>query len=544
MLEHNKKWLMGGRYYSPRQATLSHNDPEPDLRAAILKERRSRYQYDYNAVKPLPLMTEVPKRERFMDSYIAGRVARNGLMLPNAAAWKANMILDHFDHVEEYGNMYPVLETPASVPHWEKCDYFAEQRLSGANPMEIRRVTHADEVPFDVPKMADRLARGKLFKTDYRHLEWLKGGKAHDGEKKFLPKPVGLFEVNDAGVLVPLAIQIDHDTRVLWRENEPENHWLLAKIAHQVADANHHEMVIHLAHTHLCMAPFAIAMNRQLADNHPVAALLRPHVRFLLTNNALGLEYLLNPGGIVDHLLAGTLDESIGMVTKSFESWTLADSAFDANIAARGVGDAESLPNYAWRDDGQLLWDAIGKFVRDYLELYYPHADDLRGDAEIQAWAAELASQDGGRIQDMPARLETPEQLARILQNLIFTLGPQHSAVNFPQWDFFGFVPNAPLAIYCDPHEVESREQIMKMLPGRSYSEQQLEAANQLTCYRYDQLGRYDEDAFVDARAKAAVERFQADLDEIEKTIETRNQSRTYPYPFLAPSLVLNSPSI
>lgn len=544
MLDDNAKWLQGGRYYSTRQATLAKNDPDGATRSAILKEAKERYVYNHEALKPIPVLADVPRKEKFAKTYIAGRVARNGLMLPNAMAWKADMIFDRFDDVEEYQHMYPVLEKPRSASEWESCHYFAEQRLSGANPMEIRRVTHADEIPFDVPNIADRLARGRLFKTDYRHLEWIKGGKAHDGEAKHLPKPTGLFEVDDSGVLVPLAIQLDCDARTLWRGRDPEEHWLLAKICHQVADANHHEMVVHLAHTHLCMEPFAIATNRQLADNHPVAVLLRPHLRFLLTNNALGLEYLLNPCGIVDHLLAGTLEESLKMVTDAFASWSIVDSAFDANIAARGVDDPEALPNYAWRDDGRLLWDAIGTYVREYLELYYPHDDDVVDDPEIQGWAAELASDDGGRIRDMPARLQTVEQLATIVHNLIFTLGPQHSAVNYAQWDFFGFVPNAPLSIYCDPHTVESREEIMNMLPGRSYSEQQLEAANQLTCYRYDRFGRFDEDAFVDARALAVIGRFQARLDEIEATIDARNQARKHPYPYLAPSKVLNSPSI
>jgi arachidonate 15-lipoxygenase len=544
MLADNTRWLQGGRYYSKRQATLAHNDPDPATRAAILKESKERYRYDHDALSPLPLITDVPRKEKFAKTYIAGRVARNGLMLPNAAAWKADMIFDHFDSIEEYQKMYPVLPDPRSAAWWDRCDSFAEQRLSGTNPMEIQRVLHADDVPFDVPGIADKLARGKLFKTDYRKLSWIKGGKAQDGETKHLPKPTGLFEVDEGGKLMPLAIQLDCDARTLWRGKASEEHWLLAKICHQVADSNYHEMVVHLTHTHLCMAPFAIATNRQLADNHPVAALLRPHIRFLLTNNALGLEFLLNPDGIVDHLLAGSLEESLGMVTRAFESWSIKDSAYDANIVARGVDDAEALPNFAWRDDGRLLWDAIGVYVREYLELYYPHAEDLTGDAEIQAWTAELASPDFGRINDMPERLETVEELAKILHNLIFTLGPQHSAVNYSQWDYFAFVPNAPLAIYCDPHTVETHAQIMKMLPGRSYSEQQLEAANQLTCYRFDEFGRFDDDAFVDARAKAVVGRLQNKLDEIEKTIATRNDARKYPYPYLAPSKVLNSPSI
>ncbi len=544
ILDHHRRWLQGASYYSGRQATLAKNDPEPESRRTVMERARDKYRYNHDALAPIPLLTDVPPREHFAEGYILGRTARTAQLLPNAQGWKLGMIFDHFDHMDDFAKMYPVLAKPTSIPHWERCDFFASQRLGGPNPMAIRRVDDLEQIPFELPDAAAKIAEGRLFMTDYRSMSFIKGGKAEDGRQKHLPIAVGVFEVDADKKLAPLAIHLDRRGETVFRDRADANAWLAAKICHQVADSNHHEMVVHLAHTHLNMEPFAIATNRQLADNHPLAVLLRPHFRFLLTNNALGLEHLLNPGGIVDHLLAGTLEESLKLVTDGFEQWSIDKDSFDEDIVARGVDDRELLPNYPWRDDALLLWDAIGRYVRSYLDLYYPHPSDIAEDAELQAWAAELADRDGGRINDMPARIETVEQIAKLAQTLIFNLGPQHSAVNYAQWDYFGFVPNAPMAAYSNSDAVDDYASLMKMLPPQSYSEQQLEAADELTCYRFDKLGHFDDEAIVDARAVAVLERFRSELADIEAEIDRRNGEREFPYIFLKPSLILNSPSI
>ena len=543
ILDDHRRWLQGASYYSGRQATPAKNDPEPASRRAVLERAREKYRYNHDALAPIPLLTDVPPREHFAEGYILGRTERTARLLPNAGAWKVGMTFDHFDHMDDFAKMYPILPKPTSIPHWERCDFFASQRLGGPNPMAIQRVTDVEQIPFELPDAAAKIADGRLFMTDYRSMSFIKGGKAEDGRQKHLPIAVGVFE-HDGSKLVPVAIHLDRRGETVFRGRADANAWLAAKICHQVADSNHHEMVVHLAHTHLNMEPFVIATSRQLADNHPVAVLLRPHFRFLLTNNALGLEHLLNPGGIVDHLLAGTLEESLKLVTDGFRDWSIDKNSFDNDIVARGVDDRELLPNYAWRDDAQLLWDAIGRYVRRYLGLYYPSPADIAEDAELQAWAAELAHPDFGRINDMPARIENVEQIAKLAQTLIFNLGPQHSAVNYAQWDYFGFVPNAPMAAYCHSGDVSDYESLMKMLPPESYSEQQLEAADELTCYRFDKLGHFKEEAIVDARAVAALEAFRSELWDIETEIDRRNEAREFPYIFLKPSLILNSPSI
>jgi arachidonate 15-lipoxygenase len=86
-------------------------------------------------------------------------------------------------------------------------------------------------------------------------------------------------------------------------------------------------------------------------------------------------------------------------------------------------------------------------------EIYYPTAADVIGDYELQAWVAELASKQGGSIQDIgdrqvdgTPRIETAEYLAKLLTQVIFTASAQHAAVNFPQHTIMSYTPAMPLA--------------------------------------------------------------------------------------------------
>ena len=57
---------------------------------------------------------------------------------------------------------------------------------------------------------------------------------------------------------------------------------------------------------------------------------------------------------------------------------------------ARGVDDPELLPNYPYRDDALLYWDAIHRWVSSYLSLYYHSDADVQADPELAAWFDEL----------------------------------------------------------------------------------------------------------------------------------------------------------
>ncbi|NJR41929.1 MAG: hypothetical protein HC767_04005 [Akkermansiaceae bacterium] len=68
---------------------------------------------------------------------------------------------------------------------------------------------------------------------------------------------------------------------------------------------------------------------------------------------------------------------------QAIRTWDIKTGSFPEEIKARGLGDA-TLPEYPWRDDGKLIWEAIHKYVASYLQHFYPSDQELQRDAEVQ----------------------------------------------------------------------------------------------------------------------------------------------------------------
>ncbi len=637
------------------QPYLSQDEPNPAKRNDNLSSQRQAYQYDHDYLSPLVFLKEVPAAEKFSAQYIAERVVATAELVPNLLEAKAKSFLDPLDALQDYEDLFTLLPLPEVAKVYQTDNSFAEQRLSGANPFVIRLLGKDDprwqvlkQIPsfeadfeplFDVRK---ELEAGNIYITDYTGTDsYYRGpslvqGSPHEKGRKYLPKPLAFFwwrrtGVSDRGKLVPIAIQLDASTNR--KKYTPTNSkvytpfeqnpldWLFAKLCVQIADGNHHEMSSHLCRTHLVMAPIAIGTARQLAENHPLSLLLKPHFLFMLTNNHFAQKQLINPGGPVDELLAGTLGESMELVKDAYEKWNIKDFAFPTEIKNRGMDDTDRLPHYPYRDDGMLVWNVILTFVSDYLHHFYPTPEDIKGDTELQTWAAELSDQNkGGKVKGMPASFTNVEELIEIVTTIIFICGPQHSAVNYAQYEYMTFVANMPLAAYRDipkqsynsseqpptleptvvettkketigkeitavdatpvkitavdatavkttavktttvemPEEQITEEQILKLLPPYKRTADQLQTLFILSAYRYDRLGYYDkafrelynkklEDVFEDDNNKAViaiVRQFQQNLNMVEQEIDANNQKRVVPYPYLKPSLIINSISI
>jgi arachidonate 15-lipoxygenase len=561
--------------------SLPQNDtPENQAnRKAQLENKQKQYVFDPEYLPPLTVVKDVPITESFSPKYLAERLPSTLAKLSaNSLAIKVKSHWDPLDELQDYEDFYPVLPPPSVMRTYQMDESFAEQRLSGSNPMVLRAIAelpptfsyslqevqtaYSPNIPVE-QDLGKELAAGNLYVADYQSLSFIQGGTYLKG-KKYLPAPVALFVwrksgYRDQGQLMPVAIQIDSkpgQKADLLTPNSLGNNWLYAKTCVQIADANHHEMASHLCHTHFVMEPFAVSTARRLSSIHPLYLLLRPHFRFMLFNNEMARKRLVNQGGTVDDLLAGTIGESLQIVKDAYEknaqeSWSLDQFALPTFIKNRGLDDTTRLPHYPYRDDGQLLWDAIAKYVGEYLGLYYTNPEDVTNDYELQDWIAELADQgkDGGKVKGIPTTLETVQQLADIVTAVIYTCSAQHSAVNFTQYDYMGFIPNAPLAAYqpiksqFNNGEELTLQELLAFLPPSNQVVDQINIMYTLGTYRYDRLGYYDE-PFSDRRARTVLMRFQQNLNGIERTIDLRNQKRVFRYPVLKPSLVINSISI
>jgi arachidonate 15-lipoxygenase len=254
---------------------------------------------------------------------------------------------------------------------------------------------------------------------------------------------------------------------------------------------------------------------------------------------------MLAPGGPIDATMAVGAEGTYWLIAEEYGTWSFADRNPRSQLAERGVLDADRLPGFHFRDDALRLFDAIGVYVAELLGVFYRDDADVQTDGELQAWMRELAADTGGRVRGLPVQdglVRTVGDLVDTLQLVIYLVSCGHAAVNNGQYDLFGFIPNAPGALFLpapqDRAAIEEAE-FVYYLPMPEGVEEQIGMVHLLSEPTLTPLGSYDDLFFqtsVDARL--AIDRFQSALADIQADIERRNQALDVPYPYLIPAAV------
>jgi arachidonate 15-lipoxygenase len=585
--------------------TLPASDPSPAERAARLAHRRDEYGWSYSKLPPLAMAANVPGAElpavrwvlhvvdlvmKVIENDYA--VARDERVAAQRFAFGREVarLYHEFDRggldrvlrgvvfalvegagrrrpaaLADYAALFKAIPLPAAAADYGDDAVFARLRVAGANPLVIRRLDAPDaRLPVgdaelkaatgDGDSLARAHAEGRLYLADYGALANLPPGDFPDGPK-FVSPALALFAVPPGGGsrsrgLVPVAIQCAQTPTVPLFTPRDGINWQIAKSIVNTADAIVHETIAHLGRTHLMLEPIVVAARRQLDENHPLSVLLSPHFEGTLFINDAAWGILLAKGGPVDALLPFTIEATRDFAVRESVTPPFDDSAPRALFRSRGVDDAERLPEYPYRDDALVVWDAIHAWVAAYLAIYYDGDAAVRADGELQAWIGELTASDGGRMRGIGER--TPEgraafvTLARLVDTvalIIFTASAQHGAVNAPQYPLMSYAPQAPLARYAPAptrKDGATEADYLAQLPSLAVAQTLLNVSFVLGSMRYSKLGHYGFFYFCDPRVQAPLARFQAQLRTIEATITARNQSRV-PYPFLLPSSIPQS---
>ena len=476
-----------------------------------------------------------------------------------------------------YDDLFQQIYLPCVSENFHQDRVFAAQRVAGSNPLVIEKIkTLPDNFPVTDKQFRAAIGKedslnnageeGRLYLADYAVLGNLKPSD-FPKDQKYLSLPLALFAVpKGSDSLLPVAIQCGQHpgpSNPIFTpppSGTPQSQkwsWLIAKTIVQVADGNYHELISHLGRTHLLIEPFAIATERQLAPNHPLNVLLRPHFEGTLFINQSALEGLVNKGGTVDKVMIGTLESSLDLTAKGVQGYPFGfnDAMVPKTFISRGVNDAQQLPDYPYRDDALLIWGAIHQWVEDYLALYYLDDEAVVQDEELQNWLAELISDQGGKVvnigetspDDPTPRIRTRAYLEDAIALIIFTASAQHAAVNFPQATYMTYAPNMPLAAY-EPAPTSAKgassKDYLALLPPLEQAESQMNMTYPLGSLYYTRLGDYGQHYFIDSRVGKPLEKFQYRLREIEIEIDERNACRPTAYSFLHPANIPQSINI
>jgi arachidonate 15-lipoxygenase len=485
--------------------------------------------------------------------------------------------------LDDYRRLFALIPLPPVADHFQDDDYFASLRVSGCNPVVLRRLDraiddfalsldayrHAIGSPDDTLERA--IAERRAFYVDYSVFASIVHGTWPEWQKYVWPT-IGLFAVPPLVVadgaqaqprrLKAIAIRITLDGRHSVYTPQDGERWLMAKTAFQVADGNYHESVSHLGQTHLVSGAFAVSVHNALRPTHPIRQLLSTHFRGTWAINDLARLTLIAPNGTVDSLLGGTIDSDrvVAAFGNQLISHHVNHSFLPNALHERGVGIADcDLPVYPYRDCALQVWDTILHWCSEYTAEFYAQDAAIEADHELQQWLREMMAHTGARFADIgeqpgPA-LRTRAYLNQLLTMIIFTASAQHAAVNFPQFDIMSYAPAVPLAAYSTPAlladqhtnpaatSTDAAPQLewLRMLPPTTQAIAQLNTLFLLGSIHYTRLGDY-QPSLTQGKPNidVALNGFRSRLQNLDASLRVQ-----YPdYPFLYPTLIPHSINI
>jgi hypothetical protein len=235
--------------------------------------------------------------------------------------------------------------------------------------------------------------------------------------------------------LMPLAIKFNVYNENVYSPKDTRADWMLAKAAFNALDRDVN--AIHHLVLHAVLANIAISANKHLAHEHP---LTRPILMAATHNFGIifnGFGALFSPAGLLDsYLQLGGPPALTLLFPHNLRTFNWQRAFLSTDLAARGVAD---IPGFLYRDDAGDIYDALHAYVKQYLDSFYQTPRDVQGDAELAAFLAPLSNATDAYTPSnvayikgfpSPGEMRTPDDVARILTQVLWMAGVQHHALN------------------------------------------------------------------------------------------------------------------
>ncbi|CAH3021606.1 unnamed protein product, partial [Porites evermanni] len=493
-----------------------------------------------------------------------------------------------YKHHRKRSAMSALKLVPAVEENFFKDRCFADQRVAGANPFQLWRVTNKEgengiqwQDLFDEKLNKDfkwaetfeaalgtgdkdalekAIENGQVYVNIYPALDGVKMPQALLHDVKFnhtvvqMTSPIAFFVVSEAELgikrLNPVAIQMDYtpDSKV-YTPLDGKN-WFLAKSFVQRADFNTLHLIEKRLKTHLYLDAPCTLSEKYFSEYHPVYQLLRQHCRAALETNKLFEIKLFGKSAPVYKVLSVDYSSALEMLNKEYENMIFDDLDLKKDLKKRGVDDPEKLPFYPYRDDGLLLYAQLDDFVDAYVDAYYEDDQEVESDNELQELVNELSANGTGdfggmgMVQKFPAIIESKATLRKVLTTLMWAFTGRHAATTYPILEYGGFLPNAPHRMFADQDGNEAFSNLM--FGNKAVALEIAELSSNLAGIHLDQLLDYSS-KIEGKKGIEVVEKHHKQLESLTKEILKANDQRVVqgflPYPYFLPAYVTNSPS-
>ncbi|BFM50626.1 lipoxygenase family protein [Marinomonas sp. THO17] len=540
-------------------------------RKDYLQKMQKLYAFTLTYDGQIATINSLPDREKTTFYYKLKSILNLAGLLPSLPSFLINRI--KFKYLKRpftrFDDYFFYSKSPFPNPEMRENfldnKYLGYQRVAGMNPVVLEGVNKENPLPecFKVkPKhlgmtqqaFDDVFEDGRFYMTNYAMLEPLFENPGYvDNVRKYIMPAIALYSLNQDGTLKIEAIQLDA-TKDTDEEFNPiitpeDDRWNMARTYIQAADGTHQELWTHATRIHYVLESVIMVSWRQLAENHPLLALLRPHLKFTLSVNVNPL-FQKEPDGTLPSfgkMFGCDNDTLVAFMGEGMNHYSFKEFLLPNDLARRHVNDPRLL--YPYRDDGILLWDETLRYVTEYLDAWYENDQMVADDFELQNWAQELGGdkkQNNCGLTDFPTSFADKESLIKIVAHIIFIATAHHSSVHYPQYECAGYAPNLPFSAYQPPltpaDDYQSEQGLVSFFPPYDQALEQ-SFIFYLTNFKVNRMGQFD-DSFIDSKIRPIIRKHQSNLEKIHQEIEARNATRIYPYKYMDPKNIPNSVTV
>lgn len=541
------------------------------VRKDYLKRMQELYAYTLTYDGNIATINKLPQREKTTLRYKIKSIINLAGIIPSLPAFLINRIKFKilkrpYEKYDDYF-FYPNSPFPNSTMRENFLDnkYLGYQRVAGMNPVVIEGVTINNPLPSTFVISAKHLGMSeddfndlyqdnRFYMTNYAMLKPLFDNPGDvKGVRKYIMPAIALYIMQEDGTLAIAAVQLDA-TKKTNKSTNPiitpdDERWNMARTYIQAADGTHQELWTHATRIHYVLESVIMVSWRQLAENHPLLILLKPHLQFTLSVNVNPL-FEKEPDGSIPafgKMFPCDNDALVAFMGEGMRSYSFKEFLLPRDLERRHVMDQRLV--YPYRDDGLLMWEEIERFVSEYIKVWYKTDADVQQDYELQKWAQELGGSREEKncgLTDFPTEFTQVKQLVDIVAHIIFIATAHHSSVHYPQYECAGFPPNLPFSAYVapltDPKKYQTESGLVKFFPPYA---QALEQAFifYLTNFKVNRIGQFDK-AGLSGDVKAIINKHQDNLTLIHKKIVERNKKRPYNYQYMDPKNVPNSVTV
>ncbi len=322
----------------------------------------------------------------------------------------------------------------------------------------------------------DALAeKGLLYAIDMKIFDGFKPREV-DGFTRFTPGTVTLLEQDpETKNLTPVAVRVagyeGADKQVYVRGVATDSAWLYALQAAKASITVWGIWLGHVYHWHVVTAAMQYTMYKSFSDDHPIYQLLAPQSKYLIGFDTVLLVLWKS---IAPPTAINTPRRFLKLCDHFADGRKYFDDDPTAALKRLGITEADFTADKPWDKYAFVpylleIWDAVGTYVKVFVDTTYATDQDVQNDEELQEWIEKSGDKHGGNIRGLPA-MDSKDALFRVLRSLLYRITAHGSSrLNKSANPGLTFIANYPPCLQNAsipaPDSTMTTEELLRFLP-------------------------------------------------------------------------------